>query len=136
MTAVVPPTGTESPRDERMSRLTRRSLWMVPLFLLVFVVTDMIGTWLVLDWLGLNEGDLLLMAGGFAGWATEIIFALVLVAAPVAGVWFAITALRRGGKGGAWAGLVLNALLILLVVFLFLDAIHMTYYPSGGWLWF
>lgn len=136
MTAVVPPTDTQSERGTTVSRLTRWSLWMVPLFFLVFVVTDTFGTWVVLDWLDLNEGDLFLMAGGFAGWATEILFALVLVAAPVVGVWLAVSALRRGGRAGAWSGLVLNGLLIVLVGYLFLDAIHMTYYPGGGWLWF
>jgi hypothetical protein len=57
------------------------------------------------------------------------VFALVLVSAPVAGVWFAVAALRRRRKWGAWVGLVLNGLLVLLVAYMFVDAILMTYYP-------
>jgi hypothetical protein len=31
---------------------------------------------------------------------------------------------------------VLNALLVALVIYMFVDAIHMTYHPQGAWLWF
>jgi hypothetical protein len=43
---------------------------------------------------------------------------------------------RHHGRGAAWVGLTLNALLVAFVIYMFVDAIHMTYYPQGDWLWF
>lgn len=46
----------------------------------------------------------------------------------MAGVWDAAAEKRRGGKWGAWAGLVLDGLLVLIVIYMFMHAILMTYY--------
>lgn len=115
---------------------THRSLWMLPTFLVVFLVTSFVGEYVMLPWLGLHQGDLMLMERGVAGWASEVAFALVLIAPPVVGVAFAIAALRRSGRWAAWVGLTMNALLVALVVYMFVDAIHMTYDPQGAWLRF
>lgn len=110
------------------SRLAGWSLLMVPVFLVVFVVTSVVGEYVVLDLLGLPEGSLFLMEGGIAGWTAEVLFTVLLVSGPVTGVWLAVRALRRGGRGKAWAAVVLNGLLVLLVVYLFADAIRMSYF--------
>lgn len=114
--------------DHQVLRLTRWSLLMLPAFVIVFLITSFVGEYVVLDLLGLNEGDLFLMEGGIAGWLAEVSFALLLVSAPVLGVWFGARALRHGGAGKAWAGVVLNGLLVLLVVYMFVDAIRMSYF--------
>ncbi len=108
---------------------------MLPTFAVAFIVVGLIGWLVLMPLLGLNEGGLLLMAGGVAGWTAEIVSDLLVAAPAVAGAWFAVAALRSGGRLGAWAGLALNALLVALVIYTFVDAIHMTYYP-GDWLWF
>ena len=136
MTAVAPsPSGTAA-TDQKAAMRTHRSLWMLPVFFGAFLVTSVIGEYVMLPWLGLNEGDLMLMERGVAGWASEIAFALVLVAPVVVGVVDAIAALRRSGGWLAWVGLTLNALLVAWVIYTFVDAIHMTYHPQGDWLWF
>ncbi|GAB3436172.1 hypothetical protein GCM10027517_05840 [Phycicoccus ginsengisoli] len=111
-------------------RLTRGSWWMVPVFPVVFWLTDLLGTYGLLPLLGLQEGDLPLMARNAAGWVVETALFLGLAAAPVTGVVLAATALRRGGRAGAWTGLAVNAALVLVAVYLFADAVRMTYFPS------
>jgi hypothetical protein len=101
---------------------------MVPVFAAVFLVTGVVGEYVVLDLLGLPEGSLFLMAGGLAGWAAEVGFDLVLLAVPVVGVVLARRALRAGAGRAAWAGLAVNALLALLVLYQFVDAIRMSYF--------
>lgn len=131
MCASTPSPGIVGGHSQRnAARLTRWSLLMLPAFVVLYFVTSFIGLYLVLGLLGLGEGDLFLMERGFAGWATEVLFALVLASAPVAGAWFAVVALRRRGRWGAWTGLVLNGLLVLLVIYMFVDAVLMTYYPN------
>lgn len=127
MSGIREPAVTGSGR-EQVARLSSSSLWMLPVFVVVFLVTSFVGEYVVLDLLGLPEGALFLMEGGVAGWFAEVFFALLLVSAPVAGIWLAARALRRGGQGKAWAGLVLNGLLLLLVVYMFIDAIRMSYF--------
>ena len=131
--AAVAPSGARA-RDRQASRWTRRSLQMLPVFLGVFVVTSLVSEYLVLPWLGLSEGDLMLMERGVAGWSCEIGFALVLVAPAVAGVGSAVAALRSTSRPAAWVGLVLNAILVGFVAYLLADAVHMTYDPQGTWL--
>lgn len=114
--------------DQQVSRLTRWSLLMMPVFVVVFLVTSFVGGYVVLHLLGLPEGALFLMEGGVAGWTAEVLFALLLAGAPVAGVWLAVRAIRRGGRRAAWAGLILNGLLVLVVVYMFVDAIRMSYF--------
>lgn len=129
-----PSPGAATHPNHRVAGLTRWSLLMVPIFVVVWTVLDVLSLW-VLELLDLHEGDLFLMQRGFAGWATQVLFFLVAAIAPVVGVWLAVAALRGRGKWHAWVGLVLNALAIVLLVYVFIDAIHLTYYP-GGWLWF
>lgn len=136
VTTVAPSPGRTATSDQKVTMWTHRSLWMLPTFLAVFLVTSLVGEYVLLPWLGLHEGDLMLMERGVAGWTSEIAFALVLIAPAVTGVVMAIAALRHSGRRGAWVGLVLNALLVAFVVYTFVDAVHMTYYPKGGWLWF
>jgi hypothetical protein len=70
------------------------------------------------------------MQRGVAGWVAEVLLALVLVSAPVTGVWLAVRSLRRGGAWPAWTALVLNVALVLLTCYLFFDAVRMTYFPG------
>ena len=131
--SVSTPASTPTPHRQRVDpssarRLSTWSLLMLPVFVVVYFVTGVVGEYVVLGWLGLPEGSLFLMEGGVAGWLFEIGFALLLVAAPVAGVWCAVRSLRQGGRWPAWTGLVLNALLVLVVVYTFVDAINMSYF--------
>ncbi len=41
---------------------------------------------------------------------------------------------RRGGRLAAWLAFGLNAVIIAQAALSFVDAVHMTYYPNGGWL--
>lgn len=128
MSVTTPKPHTASHAPGHGARMTRRSLLMLPLFVVAFFVTSFVGEYVVLDLLGLPEGSLFLMEEGIAGWVTEIVFVLLLVAAPVAGVWFAVRALRDQGRWPAWTGLVLNALLVLFVAYMFVDAIRMSFF--------
>ena len=129
MSTLTPPRAAGRPvRNHR--QLTRRSLLMLPAFLLVFWLTDVVGTFLMLPLLGLKEGDLPLMARDLAGWTVETLLFLVAVAVPALGIGLARAALRRGGRAGAWAALVLNAATALLMVYVFADAVRMTYFPQ------
>jgi hypothetical protein len=110
-------------------RLTRRSFWMLAVFVGAYVVAALVGG-LFMSLLDLQEGDLLLMAAGFGGWAAEIVTTAILFAAPAVGVWFAVRALRRGSDGKAWVAFALNALLVLWVLYMFADAIRVSYYPG------
>ena len=117
-------------RREESTRLTRRALWMFPAFVVVYFVTSFVGLYLVFPMLGLQEGDIFLFANSVAGWTAAVIGWLLLGAAPVAGVTYAVMALRRGAHLGAWVGLVVNALLMLLVAYMVFDEIRMTYFPQ------
>lgn len=132
MTTVAPSPGTTAVPDQKASRWTRRSLWMLPTFVAAYVVTSLVGEYVMLPWLGLHEGDLMLMKRGVAGWASEIVFASILVAPAALGLVFAVAALRHGGRWRAWLGLALNAVLVVLVLYMFVDAIHMTYHPTAS----
>lgn len=103
---------------------------MIPVFVVVFIVTDVVGTFVVLPLLGLSEGDLFLFAHNAVGWVAEILLFLIGVLAPVAGVVLGVKALRRGGRAGAVAGLVVNAGLALVVCYMLFDAIRMAYWPG------
>jgi hypothetical protein len=107
---------------------------MLPLYLVWAVALAFFGSLVLMPWLDLAEGGLLLMAGGVAGWVAEIGMTLLLIAPPVVGVVLAVKAVRRGGRWTAWLALGLCAVLIAQAVFSFIDAVHMTYYPQGGWL--
>ncbi len=110
---------------------TRRSWAMVPIGLVIWLLVDTLLFSLLKGPLGIREGEVLLMARSVAGWFAEVGSLLVVLAAPVAGVVFGATALRRGGHGAAVAGLVVNAAGCLLALYMFIDDIHMTYSP--GW---
>ena len=91
MSTLTPPRAAGRPvRTHR--QLTRWSLLMLPAFLLVFWLTDVIGTFLMLPLLGLQEGDLPLMARDLAGWTVETLLFLVAIAVPALGVGQAPTA--------------------------------------------
>ena len=130
MTTLTPSPKSTAHQPEDASRLTRWSLWMLPTFVAAYLATSFIGLYLIFPLLGLSEGDILLFARNVAGWAVAIAFWLLLGAAPVAGVVFAVKALRRGGRVGAWVGLVVNAALILVVAYTLFDEIRMTYFPQ------
>lgn len=129
MSITTPPPRTSSdPREHDARMAARRSLLMLPVFLVVFLVTGIVGEYVVLGLLGLGEGSLFLMEGGVAGWAAEIAFDVLLLAAPVAGVWFAVRGLHDQGRWLAWTGLVLNVLLILVVTYMFVDSVRMSFF--------
>ena len=128
MSVSTPAPSTGTGPAPRISNPARWSLLMLPVFVVVYFVTAFVGEYVVLDLLDLPEGSLFLMAGGFAGWAVEILFALVLVSAPLAGTWLAVRAVRSGAGTKAWTGLVLNGLLVLLVLYMFIDAVRMSYF--------
>jgi hypothetical protein len=117
------------PAPRSASRLTRWSYLMVPVFAVVFIANEAL-TLPVLDALGLGEGELYVMQRGAAGWTAEILSALALLAAPLAGVLLAAAARRRGGRKAALAALILNVLLVCLVLYAFADHVRMTYWPQ------
>ena len=55
---------------------------------------------------------------------------MVLIGPAVVGVSFAVAALRHSGRWSAWVGLILNVLLVAFVIYMFVDAVHMTYSPQ------
>ena len=83
--------------------------------------------------LGLHEGDVLLMARTAGAWIAEVGFVVIDLAAPVAGIGFGAVALRRGGRALSLAAVVVNAALCLVIVYMFVDDIHMTYFPRWWW---
>jgi hypothetical protein len=130
MTTLKPSPSTESPRLEDPTRLTRRSLWMIPTFVVVYFVTSFVGLYVIFPLLGLNEGDVFLFAHNPAGWITAVVGWVLLAAAPVAGVWLATLALRRGARSGAWLAMIANAIVTLFVVYMVFDEIRMAYFPQ------
>lgn len=131
MSAVAPSPHVHAPSQE-VHRLTRWSLLMVPLGLVVWVAVGIIA-YASLGLFGLSEGDLILMAQSVAAWIFDLVLWAILAAAPVAGVVLAAKALRRGGHVGAWAGLVLNGLVALVVAYQVFDEIRMSYFPGFTW---
>jgi hypothetical protein len=101
---------------------------MLPVF--AVVIANEALTPPVLGALGLGEGELYVMERGVAGWTAEVLSALALLAAPLAGALLAAAALRRGGKKAALAALILNALLVCLVLCGFADHVRMRYWPQ------
>ena len=98
---------------------------MLPAFLGAFVVATVVGNWF-LHLLDLHEGDLLLMAHSAAGWAAEVGTTLLLLAAPVVGAVYGLAAVRAGARR-TWWWLVLNGLLVVWVLFVFVDDVRMSY---------
>ncbi|MGN6612015.1 MAG: hypothetical protein ACTHLJ_09585 [Angustibacter sp.] len=111
------------------ARSTRAAWLMVPVWVAMFIATSYAGV-VVLDWLGLGEGDLWLFAHNVWGWVAEIGFAILLAAPAAVGVAYAVRALRRGGRGLAGGARAVNALLLALVLYMFADAVRMTYWPG------
>lgn len=133
MTTVAPRPGPVS-TTWPASRLTLWSLLMVIATLVWGVALGFFGSLVLMPWLGLSEGDLLLMAGGLAGWVAQVGMTLLLIAPALVGLGLAVTAMRRGGRLAAWLAFGLNAVIIAQAALSFVDAVHMTYYPNGGWL--
>ena len=111
------------------ARSTRAAWLMVPVWVAMFIATSYAGV-VVLDWLGLEKGDLWLFARNVWGWVAEIGFALLLAAPAALGVAYASRALRRGAHALAGTALAVNALLLLVVLYMFADAVRMTYWPG------
>ena len=125
MTVVREPIGTA--HDEQARRMSRRSWRMLPIFAVVFLVTS-VAYEPVLKARGQHEGDLLAMTEDVAGVTLEVAFALALATAPVLGVIFAARALRRHATRSAWAALAANGLLLLFVLYQFVDTIRMSFF--------
>ncbi|MGN6330160.1 MAG: hypothetical protein ACTHOD_00715 [Motilibacteraceae bacterium] len=125
-----PPSPPSRAARDEARRLTRWSFLMLPTALLLAVVLVVPSVW-VLHLLGLQEGDLLLMAGGWAGWTAESAFDLAQAVPLLAGMWLATRALRLGAHWPGWLALGLNAAGVLLCVYVYVDAISLTYWPSG-----
>jgi hypothetical protein len=68
------------------------------------------------------------MTEDVAGVALEAGFAVLMAAAPLAGVILAIRALRRHAGRPAHAALAVNGLLLLFVLYQFFDAIRMSFF--------
>jgi hypothetical protein len=103
---------------------------MLPVFFLVYLVTDVVGEYVVLPLLDLDEGSLPLMARNAGGWLSETGLFLVAVAAPVIGLVLGVKALRRGGHTAAWTAVVVNLGFALVMAYTLFDAIRMTYFPG------
>lgn len=91
------PTGSAVCRRSS-SLIPRWSLLMVPAFVVVFVVASSIEA-AVARGLGLNEGDLLLMAHTALAWVVFLLLVAALAAPLVLELWFAWRAVRGGGLG-------------------------------------
>jgi hypothetical protein len=117
------------PDDSATARLIRWSWAMVPAFLLIWLLAGSLLFYLLKGPLGLQEGEVLLMARSVAGWFAEVGSFLLVGATPLAGVAFGVAALRRG-QSIALSAVVVNAALWLLTLYTFIDDIHMTYFPS------
>ena len=129
MSTLTPPR-TSLHRTNDAPRLTRLSLWMLPVFALVGLVTSFVGVYVVFPLVGLEEGDVLLMAHSVAGWVWAVAFWVLLLAAPVTGVVLAARALARGGARAARTALVLNGVLVLIAVYMVFDEVRLAYFPS------
>ncbi len=132
-------TVTEKPAEQQptapgpwsASRLTKWSWVMVPGFLFLWGLSGTVYFHLLEGPLGIHEGDVILMARSAAGWAAEVGSVLILLAVPVLGVLLGVRAIHRGGRWGSWAAVVVNAGFALLLLYTFMDEIHMTYFPSS-----
>lgn len=113
------------PRDDAR-RLTRWSLVMLAVAVVLAVVLAVPYGW-VLRLLDLREGDLALMAGGWGGWTAETAFDLLPAVPMLVGMQLAVRALRHRARWPAWAALGLNAAGVLWCVYVYADAIQMTY---------
>ena len=121
-----------SPSGWDASALTRWSWAMVLTALIVWLLTSVLSQALKGP-LGLHEGDVLLMARTAGAWFAEVGFVLIDLAAPVVGVGFGAVALRRGGRALSLVAVVVNAALCLVIVYMFVDDVHMTYFPRWWW---
>ena len=126
-------TPASAPSTKAVSaRLTFWS-WAMPIvFVVVWFILGLIA-FASLGLFGLHEGDLVLMAHSWAAWVFFVVCWVVIAAAPVAGVVLATKALRRQRRGSAWAALVVNALIALLVAYQVFDEIRMSYFPHWSW---
>ncbi len=126
MTAVAPTPVVPSGEQVAAHRLTLWSWIMLPVFLLGWTLSAVLNT-VFLHLLDLQEGDLLLSAGGAGAWAGEVAVTLVALAVPVAGITLATAAARRHPTWATWLALALNAVLVVLVLYGFADDIRMAY---------
>lgn len=132
MPARAPTPGVTHPDREHTSTLTRWSWAMVAAFVVIWFGVGSV-TFAALGLFGLAEGDLVLMAHSVPAWIWFLGSWALVAAAPAAGILLATRALRRGGRRGAWACLVANGLVAVLVAYQVFDEIRMSYFP--GWSW-
>jgi hypothetical protein len=103
---------------------------MLPATFVLWIVTGIIEVQLVFPKLGLSEGSLLLMAHSAAGWAYQMLFFAIVIAAPIAGVWLAAKAIKLGSRWAARSAIIANALVIALLAYNLFDIIRMSYWPQ------
>lgn len=119
-------TAPRAPGRGPAQRTTRRAWLALAVFVAVQLVVGVL-TFPLLDLLGLAEGDVFLMSRDVAGWAVELGSVVLLAAPAVAGAVLGARAVRQGGGPGAWAALVVSALLLAFVGYGFVDDVRMTY---------
>ena len=118
---------TLTEEQQQAGRLTKWSWLMLPTLAVVYAVTSLLSV-PILEARGQTKGDLFAMTEDVIGVALEVGFALVLAAAPVIGVIAAAKAVRRHAGGTARLALTANALLVLVVLYQFVDAIRMSFF--------
>lgn len=129
MTVQVPVTKN----DSHGLRARTYALWswlMLPVAFVVWVGTSIVELYVVFPILGLNEGDLLLMARNAAGWAWQLLFFAVVLVAPVAGIWLGAMAAKAKARWVAWLAIAANSLVVLALAYNLFDIIRMTYWPN------
>lgn len=114
--------------NRRTSHPALWSLLMAPAFVAVFIVASSVEA-AVARGLGLDKGELLLMAHSAVAWVVFILLVAVIAAPLAFGLWLAWRAVVRGGWAG-WVALLLNAALLSVVLYGAFDQVRMTYWPQ------
>lgn len=113
----------------------RWSFLMLPAFLILFIIASLLEA-ATMQAVGLTEGDLLLMDKSAVAWIVAILLFALTAAAPLVGIWLGLRATRDGERrpgGTAWRGwvaLALNAAVLALLVYGFVDQVRMSYWPG------
>ena len=114
MSPVVPPSDVRADVGVEARRLTRWSLYMLPVTFVWMYALGLV-TWLL--WIKIpNRADesVALTDYGIVGWVAMILFNLLGILPAVVGGWFAVRALRLGARRGALVGLALNGVVGVL----------------------
>lgn len=114
MAHVVPPSDLRVDVGVEARRLTRWSLFMLPVTVVwVYALGGL--TWLL--WIKIPDraGESLALTDyGVVGWVAMILLNVLGILPAVLGGWFAVRALRLGARRGAVAGLALNGVVVVL----------------------